>query len=257
MGLVDDNSFYEKAVATICNYLLSWRSANGELVQRWVNVASASQYNNGEALGKFLDVRTDQVMLLAPHDEESISIPQGHRFIIDAKCRMYERHFDPSVVVDTSRKVITYSLTRMDNVLFDYQDSGHCEFMVYQDEQHESDGYYVYDGKGYWLCDEVIKNTEEVREDSWIECDEPVVYDGLEPTIFVAHFLDSNNNEIEVQPQWIVECEFANNLTIDYEGNMISISSNKKELVNKSFNLIMSADGYTQQELEVQIKAFL
>lgn len=37
----------------------------------------------------------------------------------------------------------------MDNVIYDYQDSGHSEFMAYQDEQHETDGYYVVDGKGF------------------------------------------------------------------------------------------------------------
>ena len=51
------DGMYEKAVLVLCNYLLTWKNENGDIIQRWVNASSASQYNNGETSNKFYFVR--------------------------------------------------------------------------------------------------------------------------------------------------------------------------------------------------------
>lgn len=260
VGLVDDNGMYEKAVLILCNYLLTWKNRNGKIIQRWVNVSSASQYNNGETSDRFMFVRTDQVMVVTPNDDECLIIPHKQRFIIDMKCKVYEKNFSNSVTVDTSKPLITYELTRMDNVLYNYQNSGHSEFMAYQDEKHDKDGYYVIDGKGYWLCEEPqeMENDDKTEILSCsIECDEPIIYNGLEPTIFTAKFSDSEGNAINITPQWEVNCEFVDNLNIEYVENSICISVNNRKLINKSFELSLCANGYNKSEITVQIKAFI
>ncbi|MBQ2396122.1 MAG: hypothetical protein II304_03640 [Bacteroidales bacterium] len=258
VGLVDDNGFYEKAVLLLCNFLLTWKNRNNKIIQRWACVSSASQYNNGETSNQFMFIRSDQLMILTPRDDECLLIPHKQRFIIDTRCEIYEKTFSPDVIVDTSNELITYEITRMDNVIYNYQNSGHSEYMATQDEQHENDGYYVVNGKGYWLCDIPSQNDNKMEVLSCeIICDEPVVYNSLEPTIFKAKFYDSNGNEIEINPQWELDCDFAENLNIEYISNSICISVNNKKLLNKSFELSLSAEHYTPVTIAVKIKAFM
>lgn len=257
VGLVDDNKVYEKAVMTLCNYQLTWINTSNQIVQRWANVTSASQYNNGETSNQNLIIRTDQLLVLTPDDDECLLLSSGDRFIIDRRCKIYEKSFDDSVVSDTSNSVITYHVTRSDSVFYNYQDSGHFEFLATQDEQHEKDGYYVVDGKGYWLCMEPYAEDKNVVLSSKIEYDSLEIFNGLEPSVFIAKFYDANGNEVNVVPQWNINCDFADQLEIEYIDNAISIFVNSKSLINKSFELALSAEGYETVSVMVTIKAFI
>lgn len=258
-GFVDDNGFYEKGIMKLCNYLLTWKNQKGKIVQRWANIVSASQYNNGETSNEFTFVRSDQLMVMTPQDDECLLMPHKQRFIIDKRCKIYEKEFTPDITCDTSRPLITYELTRMDNVLYDYQDSGHSEFMAYEDEQHENDGYYVIDGKGYWLCDEPTNESDNKTRilSCSIDYDEPIIYLGLEPSVFISSFYDSNGNKINVTPKWDINCDFVDDLDITYVDNSIYISVDNKKLLNKSFELSLCADGYEKCTITITIKAFM
>lgn len=257
ISLVDDNTMYEKAIMTLCNYFLTWINDKGKIIQRWVNAASASQYNNGETSNKFMFVRSDQLLVLTPDDDECLKLQQGKRFIMDRRCEVYEREFDDSVKIDVSKPVLTYKLTRSDSILYDYQDSGHHEIMIYQDEQHEDDGYYVIDGKGYWLCEKPnIEDKSEVLL-SKIEYDSLEVFNGVGASIFTAKFYDKSGNvATQVIPRWDVECDFVEDLQIEYVDNSIFISVNNKKLINKSFELFLNASGYETSNVIITIRAF-
>ena len=258
VGLEDDNGIYGKAVLALCNYYLTWQNDHGQIIQRWANITSASQYNTGETSDQFAVIRTDQLMLIMPNDDECIMLPHRKRFIIDKRCKLYEKSFSPEVTVDTSKPVITYYITRTDNVLYDYQKSGHSEYMITQEEQHDNDGYYVIDGKGYWLCDVPAENGNKTNILSCeIVCEEPVIYNGLEPSVFLAKFYDEDGKEIAASPQWSIDCDFENDLDIQYIDNSISISVNNEKLLNKSFELSLSAFEYETAKLVVTIKGFL
>lgn len=257
VGLVDDNTMYEKAVMVLCNYLLSWLNSKNQIVQRWINATSASQYNNGETGVQAYFVRSDQLLILMPDDDECLLIQQGQRFIMDKRCKVYERGFDDSVLVDTSKSVVTYKLTRSDSILYDYQDSGHYEFMAYQDEQHEDDGYYVVDGKGYWLCGKPVVEDKSAVLSSKIEYDSLEVFNGVDVSTFTARFYDENGDEVNATPQWDIKCDFVNDLTIEYVDNSICISANNKKLINKSFELSLIAEGYKTVSVTVTIRAFI
>lgn len=257
VGLVDDNGMYEKGVMILCNYLLTWVNAKQEIIQRWANVSSASQYNNGETGNYYYTIRSDQLLILTPNDDECVLLTSGNRFIIDKRCRIYEKEFDNSITRDTSRPVLTYELTRADSVLYDYQDSGHFEFLATQDEQHQDDGYYVVGGQGYWLCSKVDSSYKKDILSSRIECDSTVIYNGLEPNIFTAKFYDENGAEINATPNWEIRCDFGELLDIEQIGNSICISADNKKLINKSFELLLSADGYEPQSETITIRAFI
>lgn len=255
-GIVDDNHMYEKAVLSFCNWLLSWVNDKGEIVQRWANITSASQYNNGETGMKYYIVRSDQLMIFIPNDDESLLLPDGKRFIIDKRCAVYEKEMGESLKTDLSFKLRSYQLTRADTVLYNYETDGHMSFMVTQDEQHDTDGFYVVDDKGYWLCETPLINKTCTLSCN-IECDEQIIYDGIEPTIFKAIFYDENGEKVEIQPQWNIKCDFLDELEITYVGNYISISTNNPKLINKSFELFLNSDGYEQTSINVYIQAFI
>lgn len=257
VGLVDDNKMYEKAVMILCNYLASWVNAEGKVVQRWVQVASASQYNNGETSNTNYHYRTDQLMCLTPDDDECLLLQTGQRFIMDKRCKVYEKHIDPMAKVDTSNPVVVYQLTRSDSVLFDYQDSGHSEFMIYQDEQHENDGYYVIDGKGYWLCDIPKPIDETPLLSSSIICEYNVLYPKIDPCICTARFLDVFGNEALVEPRWEIESDIKDKLSIQTAGQSILISTDDESCINHTITVTLHADSFESSSMEIEIKAFL
>lgn len=257
VGLVDDNKMYEKAICSICNYKLAWVNRSGKVVQRWANITSASQYNNGETSTKFYYIRTDQLMVLTPDDEECLMLDSGKRMVIDRRCEVYERSLIDVQDKDTSKPISVYQITRSDSVLFDYQDSGYFAFMAYQEEQRDTDGYYVVDGEGYWLCDEPKREHEISLLSCEIESESDVIYAQVDASIFTAKFLDADSNEIDVAPIWEVNAPFIDKLTISYADNSILISTDDVNCIGKSFTLSLCADGYDKATKTVFIRAFI
>jgi hypothetical protein len=265
-GLVDDNGIYEKAVLTICNTLLSWINDRGDIVQRWGCINSASQYNNGLSYHKYYDLRSDQLLVDLSDDDECVSLSDGKRFIIDRRTDIYEKSFDATVSVETSKSVITYRITRISTTLYDYNDSGNVVLLLTQDEQHECDGYYKIDDVGYWLCpypgQETQATTEEpesgdeeaVAATAEIQYTSDEIYVGFAPECFTAVFRDENGNVIDnITPSWEIDCDFQDLLIIDYRENSICISVDDLTLLNKSFGLSLVNDGYEPQTLQVTI----
>lgn len=256
VNIVDDNFMYEKALLSICNYHLSWVNDHGKIVQRWANITSASQYNNGETFTDHYRTGTDQLMILVPDDDECVLLDSGKRFVIDQRCKIYERNIPDGTEFSNDNPLSVYRLTRTDSVLYDYQDGGNYQFMVYQDEQKETDGYYVVDGAGYWLCEKPTVNKTTVLTCA-IDCEASEIYDGLEPGEFIARYYDATGNEIDLEPEWHIECEFKDDLSIVNVGKSILISVDNPKLVNKSFTLILSGQGYSPAAVEISIEAFI
>lgn len=259
---VDNNMVYEKAIIYLCNYLLCWQNQSGDIVKRWVSLTSASQYNNGETGDKTYTIRSDQLMVLTPDDDECLLMPHNKRVIIDRRCEIYERSYLDEIKSGAKYNLMVYKLTRLDNVIYNYQGSGHSEFMATQDEQGMNDGYFEINGNGYWLCDfnsEINNSFSPTPSEKHCEilCDEPFVYSGLEPTVFTAKFYDSDGKENYIIPQWEINCDFADKLTIRHTNSAIIISVDNEKLINSSFELLLFADGYEQKSLTVKIREFI
>ena len=257
VGLVDDNRIYEKAVVALCNYLISWINADGNIVQRWVSASSASQYNNGETGTKFYFVRSDQLMVLTPDDDECLMLNSGQRFIIDRRCSVYEKRFGTDVLQSTGHPLTVYKITRVDSVLFDYQDSGHSEFMAYQDEQHEDDGYYVVEGKGYWLCNRPNIPTAQSEYTCKIESDTDIIYPQIEPGIFIAKIYDKSGLEIDASYEWIIESDVRDRLNIEEVDNALMISTDDVDCVHHDITITLKHEDCYSESKTVGIRAFI
>ena len=268
VSLVDDNKMYEKAILSICNYLITWENAQGEIIQRWANIINASQYNNGEHIYTYFIVRSDQLLVSVPDDRESLLLTSGKRFIVDKRCNLYESEFEDDHITECITKpVLTYEITRVNNTIYDYQYGGYVELMFTEDEQHENDGYYTINGNGYWLCrSSKIDNTENNNNssdspnefgESKIIADSYDILNGLEPSVFIAKFYDSEGNELQTDFSWDLDCDFADKLEITYSDNAIFIFVDDRNLLNKSFNLLLIADGYETVSAKITIRAFI
>ena len=260
VGLVDDNKVFEKAILLICNYKIAWINDDGNIVERWVNAESASQYNNGESNMIYYFVRSDQLMVYMPDDKESLLLDSGKRFVIDKRCDVYEKEFDESTVVNVDNPLIVYKLTRSDTVLDNYVDSGIVGFIMTQTEQHNSDGYYVVDGVGHWLCDIPIVEKDPQPGTLDIVSDSDIIYIDLEPGIFTATFFDSDGNQIKENiPKYdfYLESDFEDRLNVQTVNNSVLVSTSDYKLNNKSFRLILRADGYDEATKDIKIREFL
>lgn len=251
-GFVDNVVTHEKGVMNLCNYKLTWVDKQGKIVQRWANITSASQYNSGETGQQYYNVKTDQLMVVIPDDDDSLLIGTGERFIIDKRCKVYEKNLKDGEQFNIDNELNVYRLTRLDAVLYDYQDSGHSQFIASEDEQRPTDGYYVVDGVGYWLC-ESPKHMDTPALDCEIESDLNCVYCGIEETVFTAKFYDADGGEATATPIWNIESDFKDELVIEFVENSVMISTESAQLVGKSFTLILSADGYKTTSIEVPI----
>lgn len=263
VGVEDDNGVYEKAVMWLCNYFFQWISPiSGQLVERWGYVNSASQYNNGEtANASLFTYRSDQLMIFLPDDDECVLIDNRVRFIIDRRCSIYEKSIKILTKFDTHFPIETYSVTRTDSVIYDYQIGGHMGLLATQDEKHEDDGFYRIDGKNCWVCDgaKAFTSLNKTRLlSSEILCDEPTIYCGIEPTVFAAAFYKEDGSlDASVDPQWSFFCDFKDDLKVEYVKDSILISTDKFNLINKSFELLLDGGDYETQMITVTIKQFL
>lgn len=260
VGIVDDNGMYEKAVLTLCNWKLAWINNEKKVVERWVSIQSASQYNNGQREIRFYTLRTDQLLICMPDDDECIMLDSGIRFIIDKRTEIYERSIGEDETSVTSNKVITYQVTRNDSVLYNYIDSGHYEVLVTQDEQHDKDGFYRIDGKGYWLCiatehtsvvDDLPEEPSDTIVSSEIIYDDDKIYSGLGASEFTAVFYDSEGNVVEGEAEWTINCDFLDKLQVDYINNTVCISVDDLSLLNKSFELFLNNNEETKLTITI------
>lgn len=260
-NLMDDNHVYEKAIMIICNHLLTWENHSGDIIQRWANISSASQYNNGLAGNVNFTLRSDQLIIYLSDDFESLALESGKRFFADKRCELYEQRCTVEELANLDIKWITYELTRIDNVLFNYIDSGYAEYLIVQDELHSNDGYYIVDGKGYWLCDYSPTTNDDKSEilSQWkIKCESKNLLANITEQRFYAELYDENGklvNEVSTF-RWDIDCDFLNDLKITTDSNYIEIFADNS-LIGKNFTLTLSGDNaYLSDSIQINIVGF-
>jgi len=108
MGRPGNNKIYEKATLIECQYLLKWQNTIGDIIERWVNITSASKYDVGENDGKTIVLTSNNYTILIPNDNESFEL-NGKRVFIDLSSTNPERVF---------------KITRTDDPLYNYNSHG-------------------------------------------------------------------------------------------------------------------------------------
>lgn len=96
------NDIHYEGKLVQCNYLLKWQLSNGEIVERWANIVSASKYDVGENGNHTLVLSSNNFTIAIGFCEEGFEL-DGKRVFIDKNPK--------------PRKV--FKITRSDDVLFD------------------------------------------------------------------------------------------------------------------------------------------
>ena len=90
--------------------------------------------------------------------------------------------------------------------------------------------------------------------------DSDIIYIDLEPGIFTATFFDSNGKEIKdniPNYDFDLESDFDDKLNVQTVNNSVLISTSDYKLNNKSFRLVLKADGYGEVTKDIKIREFL
>lgn len=78
-----DGEVYTYGKTQQCNYYLKWQNKEGEIIERWSVVLSASKYNNGEKYNNIIVVGSNQLMIYLPNDSETLKLRADKRLFVD------------------------------------------------------------------------------------------------------------------------------------------------------------------------------
>lgn len=107
-GRPGNNKIYEKAVIIECQYLLKWQNSKGDIIERWVNLTSASKYDVGENAGRTIILTSNNYTILIPSDIESFGLDRKRVFI--------DLH--------PTNPTRVFKITRTDDPLYNYNSHG-------------------------------------------------------------------------------------------------------------------------------------
>ena len=207
-----------------CNYLLKWQLANGEIIERYSNIVSASKYDVGETGNSTLVLSSNNYTILIGYCEEGFEL-EGKRVFIDMKPT------NPTKV---------FKITRSDDVLYNSGNMGSLlSFIADKTEFNPND-----DNQELRICD-YNKNTTPIPpqpsipdETTDLRCvisGNTNLKNGYRRSYTVT-FTDSDENAVDwknVDYKWNVKSDFDVKQTIN--DNKIIVSVNDENLIGGSF----------------------
>ena len=226
-----------------CNYLLKWQLANGEIIERYSNIVSASKYDVGETGNSTLVLSSNNYTILIGYCEEGFEL-EGKRVFIDMK---------------PTKPTKVFKITRSDDVLYNSGNMGSLlSFIADKTEFNPND-----DNQELRICD-YNKNTSPLpptpsdpNETTDLRC----VIKGTYYTIRAMHkrnytvtFTDKDGNEVDwntVDYQWNIVADFPVKQTI--VENKINVSVGNEDLIGSSFLLQIIINGSVLSEVKIQI----
>lgn len=239
-GRPGNNKIYEKAILKECQYKLRWQKDNGEIIERWANLTSASKYDVGETGNKTIMLTSNNYSIIIPYDEDSMTL-DGKRVFIDMS--------------PNPKKV--FKITRNDDVLFIHGKHGGTLNLIADKTELNT----AVDRSDLRLCDYI-----DVIIPSPIPLDETTVLkanidgnqdlkNGFSRT-YTVNFTDLDGNNIEwndINFNWKVVSEF--NIKQTIINNTIKLSVNNDSLIGESFllQIILQDDNSVITELEIFI----
>lgn len=225
-GYPSNNKSYEKATLALCQYKLKWQHANGDIVERWVNARSGSKYDVGESETKTITLASDNLILLAPDDEETLNL-DGKRVFIDKR----------------SVPTKVYKITRSDDVLFDYGvHGGILSFITDRKELNEAT-----DNQELGICDYISPTTLPEEDDKTTILSGAIIGTisgnknlkvGFSRT-YTANLIDEDGNVVE----W--SDEFSWNIVSDFE-----VTSS---IDDSSIDLLVEDEDYIDSTFYLQV----
>lgn len=225
-----------------CNYLLKWQLANGEIIERYSNIVSASKYDVGETGNSTLVLSSNNYTILIGYCEEGFEL-EGKRVFIDMK---------------PTKPTKVFKITRSDDVLYNSGNMGSLlSFIADKTEFNPND-----DNQELRICD-YNKNTtplpptpSEPNETTDLRCvisGNTNLKNGYRRSYTVT-FSDKDSNVVDWQDvdyQWNVVANFDVKQTVNE--NKITVSVNDENLIGGSFLIGVYIGGTVVSEIKVSV----
>lgn len=226
-----------------CNYLLKWQLANGEIIERYSNIVSASKYDVGETGNSTLVLSSNNYTILIGYCEEGFEL-EGKRVFIDMK---------------PTKPTKVFKITRSDDVLYNSGNMGSLlSFIADKTEFNPND-----DNQELRICD-YNKNTtplpptpSEPNETTDLRCvisGNTNLKNGYRRTYTVA-FIDKGGNTVDwkkIKYCWYIVSDF--NVGQNLYENKIDLFVDNEELIGSSFLLQVFIKNQIVSELNINIQ---
>ena len=207
-----------------CNYLLRWQLSNGEIIERYANIVSASKYDVGETGNSTLVLSSNNYTILIGYCEEGFEL-ESKRVFIDMK------PVDPIKV---------FKITRSDDVLYNSGNMGSLLSFIADKTEFNPNK----DNQELRICDYIDPSSPlpptppEPDETTDLRCvisGNTNLKNGYRRS-YTATFTDKDGNSVDwknVDYKWKVVSDFDIKQTIN--DNKIAVSFNDENLIGGSF----------------------
>ena len=235
-GYPSTQGIYEKATMCLCQYNLRWQNAEGQIIERWCNLTSASKYDVGEGGNNTIFLTSNNFTIKMTCDNETMELERKRVFI--------DKHL--------SNPTKVFKITRNDDVLYDYGEEHGSILSFIADKSEYND---KTDNQELRICDYYSVNTSD--EPTTEEIVISIVGDDIlklnRKKIWRVDFKDKSGNEIIFSDwSWYVQSNF--NLIYTINDTTIEIISTDEDSTDESFLLqILNNDGDILTEKEINI----
>ena len=224
-----------------CNYLLRWQLANGEIIERYSNIVSASKYDVGETGNSTLVLSSNNYTILIGYCDEGFEL-EGKRVFIDMK------PIKPTKV---------FKITRSDDVLYNSGSMGSLLSFIADKVEFNPNA----DNQELRICDynsttPLLPTPSEPNETTDLRCvisGNTNLKNGYR-RMYTVTFTDIDGNAVDWQDvnyQWNVQSDFDIKQTIS--DNKITISVNDENLIGGSFLVQIVVGETVLSEIKVNI----
>jgi len=100
LGIDPDDKLHNHGMMYLCNLLLRWQNAKGEIIERWGYTEDFTKYSRGTNVGRTMTVGDYQYGITFPVDDETKVLKRERRFAID-----FDGIEPPDVYKVTNRKI--------------------------------------------------------------------------------------------------------------------------------------------------------
>lgn len=214
---------------TLCNWILKWQDAYGDIWEYPCYDANTTQYNSGEQSNRQFTIGSSQHMLTLPCDRNTLMLKTPKRIFLD------KNHESPSVFI----------VTQNDTTSYGYGKKGIVRVTVAENVfNHDTDRIDL------WVCDYFEPDNKDESDDrpvinirSEIIAESNVIKSGGDAKKFTAAFYDENGvAEQGITPMWNIISDFNDKLDITESNNDIFISIDDDSCVDEDFKLVLSDD---------------
>lgn len=229
-GYPGNNSIYEKAHISLCQYKIRWQRSDGSIIERWANFTSASKYDNGRSMNQYIIIPSNNFTILIPEDDDGYTL-DNKRVFIDG---------------NTHNPTKVFTISRSDDVLYLYgQNHGGILSFISTKNQFNPDT----DRQDLMLCNyiEPTVNTDELEillsGGSTLRCGKSKVW--------TLSAKDADGNDFV---DYDFECSVSNkHIKVDINNMSIRLYTDDSDFIGEDFNLQIIHKGIIVKELMISI----